>query len=161
MPADQTLAGLIPVLQEFARELYPDDTLRRVLVGERGAEQSEGATWAGPFGQDYVELDPGRTREELLRQVRAWQMMLDRTVVGPVVTVDGRRLHVRDASLDEPDEPDTLRLDAVDALADIGDVSPAACPEGEAASHVRDAAAAAGSRPCDATGHGIAAGTER
>jgi len=124
MPADQTLAGLGPVLQELARKLYPD-ALRRVLAGERGAAQSEeGATWAGPFGEDYVELDPGRTRAELLRQVRAWQMMPDRTVVGPVVTVDGRRLHVRDASVDEPDDADAPRLHAADGPLWLTSVEP-------------------------------------
>ena len=57
---------------------------------------------------------PRDTRAELLRQVRAWQMMLDRTVVGPVVTLDGRRLLVRDASLDEPENADAPRLDTAD-----------------------------------------------
>ena len=114
MPADLTIGGLVPVLQELARELYPD-VLRRVLAGERGDQQrSEGATWAGPFGTDYAELDPGKARAGLLRQVRAWQVMFDQSVIGPVATIDGRRLHVRDASLDEPDDPDTLRLDAAD-----------------------------------------------
>ena len=114
MPADQTIGGLVPVLQELARELYPE-ALRRVLAGERGDPQrSEGTTWAGPFGDDYVELDPGKARAELLRQVRAWQVMFDRSVIGPVATIAGRRLHVKDASLDEPDDPGTLRLDAAD-----------------------------------------------
>jgi hypothetical protein len=40
--------------------------------------------------------------------------MPDRTVVGPVVMLDGRRLLVRSASLDEPEDADTPRLDAVD-----------------------------------------------
>jgi len=114
MPADQRIGSLVPVLQELARELYPA-ALRRVLAGERGDPQrSEGVTWAGPFGDDYVELDGGKTRAELLRQVRAWQVMFDTSVVGPVATVEGRRLHVKDASLDEPDDPGTPRLDAAD-----------------------------------------------
>jgi methionyl-tRNA formyltransferase len=114
MPADQTIGGLVTVLRELARELYPD-ALRRVLAGERGDPQrTTGATWAGPFGDDYVELDPGKTCAELLRQVRAWQVMFDQSVIGPVATIDGRRLHVRDASLDEPDDPGTRRLDAAD-----------------------------------------------
>jgi methionyl-tRNA formyltransferase len=114
MPADQTIGGLVPVLQELARELYPD-ALRRVLAGERGDPQrSEGATWAGPFGDDYVELDPGKARAELLRQVRAWQVMFDRSVIGPVATIEGRRLHVREASLEEPADPEAPRLDASD-----------------------------------------------
>ena len=114
MPADQRIGSLVTVLQELARELYPA-ALRRVLAGERGDPQrSEGVTWAGPFGDDYVELDRGKTRAELLRQVRAWQVMFDTSVVGPVATIEGRRLHVKDASLDEPDDPETLRLDAAD-----------------------------------------------
>jgi methionyl-tRNA formyltransferase len=114
MPADQTIGGLVTVLRELARELYPD-ALQRVLAGERGDPQrSEGVTWAGPFGEDYVELDPGKARAELLRQVRAWQVMFDTSVVGPVATIEGRRVHVKDASLDEPDDPETLRLDAAD-----------------------------------------------
>jgi methionyl-tRNA formyltransferase len=114
MPSDQTIGSLVPVLQELARELYPD-ALRRVLAGERGDPQrSEGATWAGPFGKDYAELDPLEDRAALLRQVRAWQVMFDRSVVGPVATIEGRRLRVQDATLDEPDDPGTLRLDATD-----------------------------------------------
>ena len=114
MPADQTLAGIVAVLEELAGELLPP-ALVRVLEGDRGTPQTDdGATWAGPFGQDYAELDPARPREEVLRQVRAWQMMLDRTVVGPLVTLDDRRLLVRDASLDEPVDAETPHLDAAD-----------------------------------------------
>jgi len=40
--------------------------------------------------------------------------MFDRSIIGPVATIDGRRLHVQDASLDEPDDPNPLRLDAAD-----------------------------------------------
>src|SRR5262249_37633879 len=70
MPADQSLAGMVPVLQDLARELYPG-ALRRVLEGDRGVPQThDGATWAGPFDEDYAELDTGRTRAELIRQVR-------------------------------------------------------------------------------------------
>lgn len=124
MPADQTIGGLVTVLQGLARELYPD-ALRRVLAGERGEPQrSEGATWAGPFGDDYVELDPGQTRAELLRQVRAWQVMFDHSVVGPVATIDGRRLHVQDAMLEDPDDPDTRRLDAADGPLWLTSVEP-------------------------------------
>ena len=107
-------------------------------------------TWAGPFGDDYVELDHGKTRAELLRQVRAWQMMFDTSVVGPVATIEGRRLHVKDASLDEPDDPETLRLDAADGPLWLTSVDQLSGSEKSSASHVRDAAAAAGSRPCDA-----------
>ena len=124
MPADQTIGSLVPVLQDLARELYPD-ALRRVLSGDRGDPQrSEGTTWAGAFGTDYVDLDPGKARAELLRQVRAWQVMFDRSVVGPVATIDGRRLHVQDASLDEPEDEGTPRLDAADGPLWLTSVEP-------------------------------------
>ncbi len=124
MPDDQTIGSLVPVLQALARDLYPE-ALRRVLAGERGDPQrSEGATWAGPFGEDYAELDPGRTRAELLRQVRAWQLMLDPSVVGPVGTVDGRRMRVLDASLDAPEDPGTPCLEAADGVLWLTSVAP-------------------------------------
>jgi methionyl-tRNA formyltransferase len=123
MPADQRIESLVPVLQDLARELFPH-ALRRVLSGDRGDPQrAEGATWAGAFGPDYVELDPGKRRAELLRQVRAWQLMFDRSIVGPVATIESRRLHVRDASLDEPDE-DAPRLDAADGPLWLTSVEP-------------------------------------
>jgi methionyl-tRNA formyltransferase len=114
MPADMTLEGMIPTLRELSAELIPR-ALRRVLAGDRGDPQTEeGATYAGPFGEDYAELDPGRSRAELLRQVRAWQLTFRQSLLGPVVTVDGARLHVLDATLDDPDTPDAVRLDAAD-----------------------------------------------
>ena len=114
MPEDTTLEGLIPTLRELAGELVPR-ALRRVLEGERGEPQTEeGATYAGPFGEDYAELDLRGTRAELLRQVRAWHLMWDRSVVGPVATVDGRRVRVTEATLDEPGDGTASRLEASD-----------------------------------------------
>jgi hypothetical protein len=49
--------------------------------------------------------------------------MFDRSVVGPVATVDGRRLHVRGASLDEPGD-EALRLDAADGPLWLTSVEP-------------------------------------
>ena len=114
MPEDTTLEGLVPTLRELSGELMPR-ALRRVLEGERGDPQTEdGATYAGRFGEDYAELDPRRTRAELLRQVQAWHLMRDRSVVGPVATVDGRRVRVLEATLDEPVGGAASRLDASD-----------------------------------------------
>ena len=114
MPDDTTLEGLVPTLRELAGDLVPR-ALRRVLSGERGDPQTEdGATYAGPFGEDYAELDPRRSRAELFRQVRAWHLMWDRTVAGPVATLDGRRVRVLAASLDEPVGGAAPRLQASD-----------------------------------------------
>jgi methionyl-tRNA formyltransferase len=124
MPEEQTLATMVPVLQGLARELFPG-AIRRVLAGDRGEPQPpEGASWAGPFGEDYVELDPRRARGELLRQVRAWQMMFDRSVAGPVAVLEGGRMLVRDASLDEPEDADAPRLDAADGPLWLTSVEP-------------------------------------
>lgn len=114
MPEDVTLEGLIPTVRALSQELLPK-ALRRVLDGDRGDPQTEeGATYAGPFGEDYAELDPSRSRAELLRQVRAWQLTFYESRNGPFATVGGTRLHVRDATLDDPDDGQALRLDAAD-----------------------------------------------
>jgi methionyl-tRNA formyltransferase len=114
MPADTSFEGLRPALGELAAELVPAG-LRRVLAGDRGDPQTDdGASYAGPFGEDYATLDPARTREELDRQVRAWVWMFAAPVPGPVAELDGRRLRVLAASLDDPGDPDVPRLEAAD-----------------------------------------------
>jgi methionyl-tRNA formyltransferase len=124
MPADTTLEGLIPTLRELNVELLPK-ALQRLLSGDRGDPQTEdGATYAGAFGDDYAELDPARTRAELFRQVRAWQLMWDRSVVGPVATVAGRRVRVLDATLDDPGDRDVERLEAADGPLWLTSVEP-------------------------------------
>jgi methionyl-tRNA formyltransferase len=114
MPADTSLAGLGPVVDELAAELVPA-ALRRVLAGDRGEPQPEAAaTYAPPFDQDYAELDPARPRAELERQVRAWATMFRPVVVGPVATVEGTRVRVLGASLEDPADPSAPRLEAAD-----------------------------------------------
>jgi methionyl-tRNA formyltransferase len=115
MPPEMTLEAMIPTLRELSADLVPR-ALRRVLAGDRGDPQTEeGATYAGPFGEDYADLDPARPRAELLRQVRAWQLMFDqRLVAGPFATVDGARLKVLDAAPEDPGEPSAVQLDAAD-----------------------------------------------
>lgn len=114
MPPELTIEGMVPTLRELSAELYPI-AFRRVLAGDRGDPQTEeGATYAGPFGADYADLDPAKSRGDLLRQVRAWQMMFGPEATGPVATLDGARFQVLDASLDEPDDGDAVRFDTAD-----------------------------------------------
>ena len=114
MPEDVTLEGLIPTVRGLSQELLPK-ALRRVLDGDRGDPQTEeGATYAGPFGQDYAELDPSSSRVELLRQVRAWQLTFHEARNGPFATVGERRLRVLDAALDDPGDNSVVRLEAAD-----------------------------------------------
>jgi methionyl-tRNA formyltransferase len=113
MPDTLTLEGMAPTLRDLSAELVPK-ALRRVLAGDRGDPQTdEGATYAGPFGEDYAELDPGKSRAELFRQVAAWKLMFHTPTVGPIATVDGERLLVLDAALDAPGDG-AIRLEAAD-----------------------------------------------
>jgi methionyl-tRNA formyltransferase len=124
MPPDTSQEGLHPTLGAIAAEVIPAG-LRRVLAGDRGDPQTdEGATYAGPFGDDYATLDPAWPRAELERQVRAWAWMFATPVVGPVAEVGGRRLRVRDATLDDPGDPDVPRLDAADGPLWLTSVEP-------------------------------------
>lgn len=114
MPDDTSMDGLGPTLGEIAAEILPQ-ALRRVLAGEPGeAQTDEGATYAGPFGDDYAVLDAARPRRELARQVRAWAWMFGQPVEGPLADVAGRRVRVLAASLDDPGDPAVPRLDAAD-----------------------------------------------
>ncbi len=124
MPADTSMDGLGPTLGAIAEEVVPA-ALRRVLSGDRGDPQTdEGATYAGPFGEDYATLDPARPRAELERQVRAWAWMFGGPVVGPVTEVGGRRVRVRAATLDDPGDADVPRLDASDGPLWLTSVEP-------------------------------------
>jgi methionyl-tRNA formyltransferase len=114
MPADTSMEGLRPTLETLAGDLVPR-ALERVLAGDRGDPQTdEGASYAAPFGDDYATLEPARPRTELERQVCAWRWMFSSPVVGPVAELDGRRVRVLEARLDDPGDPAALRLDAAD-----------------------------------------------
>ena len=114
MPAGTSIEAFAPVLQSLGAELLPG-ALSRVLAGDTGEPQSEvGASYAPPFGEDYAELDPRRSRVELERQVRAWSLMFDRTVRGPIATLGDERVLVREATLEEPGDPTIPRLEAAD-----------------------------------------------
>ena len=114
MPADTSMEGLRPTLAGLAGELIPR-ALERILAGDHGDPQTdEGASYAGPFGEDYATLDPRRPRAEIERQVRAWRWMFASPLVGPVAEVDGRSVRVLEARLEDPGDPAILRLDAAD-----------------------------------------------
>lgn len=114
MPTGSSFEAFAPTLRELGAELLPA-ALGRLLAGDTGDPQTEeGATYAPAFGEDYAELDPSWTREELLRQVRAWALMPHRSAVGPIATLGAEQLRVLEAVLDDPDDPDVPRLDAAD-----------------------------------------------
>ncbi len=114
MPTGSSIEAFGPVLQSLGAELIPG-ALRRVVAGDRGDAQTEvGASYAPAFEEDYAELDPRRPRAELERQVRAWSLMFDRSVTGPIAAVGDERVRVLDATLEDPGDPATLRLETDD-----------------------------------------------
>ena len=116
--------GVEPVAVLTPRKIR-DAQAARVLDGDRGTPQAEdGMTYAPAFGEDYAELDPSRTRGELERQVSAWALMFDKTVVGPVATLDSKRYLVHEATHDDPDDPEALRLEACDGPLWLTSVEP-------------------------------------
>jgi len=117
LPADTSLPGLLPTITELNGELLPR-ALDRLLTGDRGDPQTDvGATYAGPFGADYLEVDLGRAAVEIDRQVRAWAWIFAGSGEqrGPLTTLDGTRVRILRTTLTDPQNPDAHRLEAADA----------------------------------------------
>ena len=98
---DDGAEELVEALFGLWSSLLPG-ALMLVEAGERGTAQSEkGASYAGFFERDYVQLDL-RTADAAQRQVRAWAISVRRgDVDGPVTTIDGARVVVRRSRLDD------------------------------------------------------------
>jgi methionyl-tRNA formyltransferase len=95
---------LTPKLAETIGRLLPI-ALERVAAGDPGDQQDESlATYESFFEPDYVEIDWGRPREEIERQVRAWSFGgTIHTELGALTELDGERVRVLRVSL-EPGE---------------------------------------------------------
>jgi methionyl-tRNA formyltransferase len=100
--ADDGAEELIGALFGLWSSLLPQ-ALALVEAGERGDMQSdEGASYAGFFEPEYVELDRTRPAEEAHRQVRAWAIAVRRDGSdGPVADLEGERVVVRRSRLDD------------------------------------------------------------
>jgi methionyl-tRNA formyltransferase len=108
--------ALGPRMLEAALGILPR-ALERLAAGDPGdAQASEGATWAGHFGEDYAEIDWSRPAAEIQRQVRAWAFATGtEAVVGPIATIDGRRARIKRTSLVDPGDADgAIRIAAGD-----------------------------------------------
>jgi len=79
--------------------------LARVEAGDPGDPQEPGAGDYFPFfGDDYIWIDPSRSREETYRQVQAWRFAsATGGLRGPLVEVDGETLRVLRTSLAQAD----------------------------------------------------------
>jgi methionyl-tRNA formyltransferase len=103
-----------PRMGAVALGLLPT-VLERVAVGDPGDPQpSEGATWAGHFGDDYATVDWTQPARRIHDQVRAWQFTFSMSpVAGPVAELDGRPVRLTRTSLVDPGG-DARRMEAGD-----------------------------------------------
>lgn len=110
---DVSIEQIGPKLGAAAFSLLPR-VLERVAAGDPGDPQpEEGASWGGHFGEDYAEIDWGRSAREVHNQVRAWALTFGLAPVpGPIGTLAGERVRVLRTSLVE--QPDAIRVEVGD-----------------------------------------------
>lgn len=104
--------------------------LERVAAGDPGdAQPSEGATWAGHFGDDYTTVDWTQPARRIHDQVRAWQFTFGMSpVVGPNAQLDGGSVRLTRTSLVDPGG-DARRVEAGDGPIWIVSWEPAESPD--------------------------------
>ena len=111
---DFDIWNVAPRMGAVSLGLLPQ-VLERVAAGDPGEPQpSEGATWAGHFGVDYVAVDWTQPARRIHDQVRAWQFTFSLTpLAGPIAEMDGRRVRLTRTSLVDPGG-EARRVDAGD-----------------------------------------------
>jgi methionyl-tRNA formyltransferase len=89
--------------------------LERVAAGDPGDPQvSDGASWAGHFGDDYATIDWSQPARAIHDQVRAWAFTFGLSpVIGPIAEIDGKRVRLTRTSLVDPGG-DARRVDVGD-----------------------------------------------
>ena len=99
-----------PRLAEVTVGLLPR-ALERVAAGDPGDPQpDEGATWAGHFDEDYVDVDWSKTAREIHNQVRAWAFATPAAIEGPIAELDGRRVRLTRTSIADPGDPKAISM---------------------------------------------------
>jgi methionyl-tRNA formyltransferase len=113
-----------PRMGAIAIGLLPG-VLERVAAGDPGDPQpAEGVSWAGYFGEDYVNVDWSQPARQVHDQVRAWAFSLGLSpVVGPIAELDGQRVRLIRTSLTDPGS-DARRVDCADGPLWIVDSEP-------------------------------------
>ena len=99
---DCSIEDVGPKLLGTALGLLPR-VFERLEAGEPGDPQpAEGATWAGHFGEDYVEVDWSQPARKIHDQVRAWTFTFGVSgLLGPVTEIEGERIRLVRTSLVE------------------------------------------------------------
>jgi len=101
---DDTIFDVVPRLCTLGVRMLRG-VLDRVSRRDRGEPQpTEGATDAGPFGDDYASIDWSMPVRAVHDQVRAWSFTPGtHSVVGPIGEVDGKMVRVIRTSMQRPD----------------------------------------------------------
>jgi methionyl-tRNA formyltransferase len=114
-----------PKMIEATVGLLPE-VFEKLAAGDPGEPQAtEGATWAGPFEEDYATIDWSQPRREIHKQVLAWHLAFDSgPVPGPIGEVDGKRAKIKRTSLVDPRDG-SQAVDAADGKIWILESEPA------------------------------------
>ena len=104
---DLTIEDIGPKLGIAALGLLPR-VFERVAARDPGdAQPTEGASWAGHFGEDYATVDWSQPARAIHNQVRAWHLTFGLAQVpGPIAELEGERVRLTKTSLRE--RPDAV-----------------------------------------------------
>ena len=92
-PAD-TMKTLMDKLPGLVAQLLPQ-ALARLEAGDRGEPQPvEGASYAPLFEDEFAEIDWTKPAWDVHNQVRSWFLPTVSGIMGPLTTLDGRRVRV-------------------------------------------------------------------
>jgi methionyl-tRNA formyltransferase len=104
---EDTIYDVIPRLSVLALRMLRQ-VFDRLAQGDPGDPQPvEGATEAGPFGDDYATIDWSLPARSVHRQVQAWAFTPGtHSVTGPIAELRGDTVRVVRTSLRPPDDGD-------------------------------------------------------
>jgi methionyl-tRNA formyltransferase len=110
---DCAIEDVAPRLLGTALGLLPR-VFERVAAGDPGDPQpEEGASWAGHFGEDYLEVDWSQSARAIHNQVRAWTFTFGVSgLLGPIAELEGERVRLVRTSLTE--KPGATRVECGD-----------------------------------------------
>jgi methionyl-tRNA formyltransferase len=90
---------LLAHTRTLADELLPR-ALARAGAGDPGDPQPEtGATHARVYEDEYAEIDWTRPAREVHNQIRSWFTPTASGIMGPLTTLDGKRVRVLESRL--------------------------------------------------------------
>jgi methionyl-tRNA formyltransferase len=96
---DDSTATLFRHLPGLVVDLLPK-ALARIEAGDRGDPQAEkSASYASRFEDEYAEIDWTRPARDVHNQVRCWFLPTVSGIMGPLTTLDGKRVRVLETKL--------------------------------------------------------------